>query len=67
MVVLPKDRQMRQIKARSQSNRPGVEFLADSTEYVTNHPQKINWKKVKATVRTFARSNKATLKKACQG
>ena len=41
--------------------------VTDSTEYVTNHPRKINWKKVKSTVRTFAKSNKATLKKACQG
>ncbi len=38
-----------------------------ATECVTNHPRKINWKKVKATIRTFAKSHKVILKKACQG
>ena len=45
----------------------GLGMLSNSTEYTTNHPQKINWKKAKTCVRSFVKSHKKVLRQACQG
>ena len=57
-------RKMVSVDAEKES-APGL--LTNSTEYATNHPQKINWKKAKTCVRSFVKSHRKVLREACRG